>query len=378
MSNMDLLHAGMVTEAFREPVMLLDRTLCVTAWNTMCEAVFEKPAQQVLGTPVFSLFPDAADNPKIINALKRTLDGYSSFLEAENGGFARGDFDHHFSPLKDGNGAIIGAMVAGHDISHRVKAIKELQQLNKALAKKNQELANLAATLQEICKAIGRNLYEPLGRMYSFTNLVLSGEQLKLSEDGKKYFHMIRKLIRKSKDLTADLLAYISVEEDQEPFKEVDLNQIFSFIRNTLHEELSAAGVALSWEKLPVVYGNRRLLYQVFLELVKNALKFRRPDRPAVIEITGGLTPIESLSADRPLLAEFIWIKVKDNGPGIRQEAIPDVFRLFYRASSRKDLPGNGVGLALCKKIIEQHKGTIHAQSATGTGTTVICCLPGI
>jgi len=269
---------------------------------------------------------------------------------------------------------VIGILHVRHDITHRIKAMTELESLNTMLIRKNKELYDQANTLQETCKVIGRNLYEPLNRIYSFLNMLISGEEANLTQNGRQYFKRVRNLVRRSKDLAGDLLTYVALDEETESFTEIDLNQVFRFISNNLQKEISAVKATLVWQALPVVKGNRRLLYQLFLELVRNALKFRRGEPH--ISISGGHKQIELLSEDRPQYVTYTWVRITDDGIGFDNQHAGDLFRLFYKAPAAKEYPGTGLGLAVCKKIIEKHKGAINATSEPGSGSSFTCCLP--
>ena len=372
-----LLHAGMLTESFTEPVMLLDRLLCITAWNKMCEAMCNYPAASVLGRPFFALFPGAADNPRVIKALQSALDGHNSFLTAEDGyQDVKGYFDNHFMPVKNNEGEVIGIMHLRHDVAHRIKALASLQQLNDELVQKNRELTKLSSMLHSVCKAITSGLSEPLHRICNFTGMLLNGDEINLSDKGRTYFRKIKKWVGKSKELTDGLLRYITLDEENATPEPIDLNQLFLFIRDTMSREIDKANALLVWTSLPWIYGCRYLVTELFTELICNALKFCNGENQPVISISGGYKNIELLAEDRPEVVTYAWVSVADNGPGIREKYAGEVFRLFYKAPGFEQYPGHGLGLARCKKIMEKTKGTIRLISEPGTGATFTCCFP--
>ena len=163
--------------------------------------------------------------------------------------------------------------------------------------------------------------------------------------------------------LITDLLAFSAVGRAEAPPAEVDLNRVAAAVRDTLGEVIAEARAEVVLDPLPKVKGNETQLGQLLQNLISNALKFRGKD------------PVKVRLWSEPREGEWV-IGVTDNGIGIEPEYRERIFVIFQRLHSRKEYPGTGIGLAICKKIVERHEGRIWVESDPGKGTTFFFTLP--
>ena len=146
----------------------------------------------------------------------------------------------------------------------------------------------------------------------------------------------------------------------------MSLNGLLQELQNELHYQLREFSVQLTLDDLPDCMGDENQLAQVFQNLVTNAIKYRDPERPLVIAIRG-----RKVNSD-------VEIEIEDNGRGIRENEKERIFQLFYRAANSKGIPGEGLGLTIVQRIVEQHAGQLRVESTAGKGTTFIIRLPGV
>jgi len=209
------------------------------------------------------------------------------------------------------------------------------------------------------------DLQEPLRKILSF------GERLETTAgpvlDGKPrtYLDRILNAAGRMRTLINDLLSYSQVATRTEPFVRVDLTAIVREVIVDLETAIAEAGGRVDVGVLPVVDADPTQMRQLFQNLVGNALKFRRNDEPPVIRLAAAGT-----------LDGFWSITVADNGIGFKDAQGERIFRMFERLHPRAAYDGSGIGLAICRRIVERHGGTIAATSTTGQGTTFTVALP--
>lgn len=243
------------------------------------------------------------------------------------------------------------------DITHRKQAEIKLNQLNADLEKRAEELKASNAELERFAYVASHDLQEPLRMVTSFLALLQMRHQAEFDETSKKYIHFAVDGAERMKGLIQDLLQYSRVGSSGEPFTTVDLNAVMNDVRPVYAEALHESGGLLKAGTLPVVTGHKMQLYQLLQNLVGNAIKYRSSESP-VIEVG-------YLEKD----AEWQFF-VRDNGIGIDPKYFDKIFVIFQRLHGKSDYSGTGIGLAICKKIVERHGGRIWVESHPGQGST--------
>ncbi|HMQ47915.1 MAG TPA: PAS domain-containing protein [Saprospiraceae bacterium] len=240
--------------------------------------------------------------------------------------------------------------------------IKELDQNNQKLQKyisSNDELEFFAQT-------VSHDLREPLRTMKSFSQLLLKNHQEKFDADEQTYLNFIASSATEMTKLIEDLLEYSTFHAvPHQGIDTIDLNNLLSNIISNLNELIQGTQAEIQLDQyLPVIKGNKTKISQLFQNLISNAIKFHKPDE----------TPIVTISYDEtPTHWQFF---ISDNGIGISSEYHYKIFTLFSRLHSKKVYPGSGIGLALCKSVVEQHGGTIEVESQEGQGAIFSFTLP--
>ncbi|WNJ18502.1 ATP-binding protein [Pontibacter sp. G13] len=248
---------------------------------------------------------------------------------------------------------------------------KTLREVNVLLAQKNEEiqLQNERLTssnddLRQFAHVTSHDLREPLRSIGSFATLLKRRYYGKLDDDADEFIDFITKGVERMDALLADLLAYSVVGIFQHSFADVDTKQVVTKIIQIRTREKSMHGARIQMSELPTLTANSTQVTQLFDHLIDNAIKFRSDD-PPVIQINAHQQGEEYL------------FSVKDNGIGMDKAYEEKIFGLFLRLHNRKSkYKGTGIGLSICKKIVEQHKGRIWINSTLGEGTTVYFTLP--
>jgi PAS domain S-box-containing protein len=237
------------------------------------------------------------------------------------------------------------------------RARREAQDNAVALSKVNGEL-------QQVAYVAAHDLQEPLRTIASFTQL-LERRFRGAGESSDELVDSIVDSVRRMHTLLNNLLEYTSLSsEEEKPSGAVDMNELWESCLRLLSSSIEAKQAVVTADDLPIVApANRGQLKQLLINLIDNALKYSRPGVPPTIKIS---------AVTSPLMCRF---SVSDNGEGFQQEYAKQIFGMFKRLQARH-VPGTGIGLALCKRIVEVHGGTIRAESAPGEGTTIYFDLP--
>ena len=231
---------------------------------------------------------------------------------------------------------------------------KELRDENR---RTHEELTRSNRDLEQFAYVASHDLQEPLRMVATYTQLLGERYKGKLDENADKYIHYAKDGALRMQTLVTDLLAFSRVGRSQEAPQDIDCNFVAGCVMANLQSVIQESGARISYSDLPVLLGDRTELLQLFQNLIGNAIKFRRSERPEV-RITAEQNRKE-------------WLfSVADNGIGIAPQHAADVFAIFKRLHTREEYPGSGIGLAICKKIVEQNQGRIWVESQPGQGST--------
>jgi len=271
--------------------------------------------------------------------------------------------------LRNPRGEMVGLLWLLRDITARKQAEDRLHASNAELERRVQgrtaALQQSNENLQQFAYVASHDLQEPLRMVSSFMQLLAQRYQGKLDADADEFIGYALEGAQRMQTLIEDLLVYARVDGDrqEQAFAETDCETILERTLRVLQKAIRESGIAVTHEPLPTVRGDAVQLGQVLQNLLSNAIKFRSAEPPRV-----------HISARQE---ETHWLfSVRDNGIGLDPQHAERIFVIFQRLHPRGAYPGTGVGLAICKKIVERHSGRIWVESRPGEGATFCFTLP--
>ena len=245
---------------------------------------------------------------------------------------------------------------------HLELEIVERKRAEAVLARRSQELVRSNAELEQLAYIASHDLQEPLRMVASYLQLIESRYSDRLDTDGHEFIGYAVDGAHRMQALIDDLLRYSRIGTKAKPMQAVPCATVVKTAMQALQLAISETGTRITLSDLPMIIGDETQLTQLFQNLIGNAIKFRRCDPPEI-----------NIHADSE---DGFWrISVRDNGIGIEAEYRDRIFEMFQRLHSSKVYPGNGIGLTICRKIVERHGGRIWVESTPGQGSTFIFTL---
>lgn len=271
----------------------------------------------------------------------------------------------------------IGVFGIDMNVTNYKRQEMELAMLNRQLEEKNRELEMRNSELKSFSYVASHDLQEPLRKIYTFNSLILELDADRLSDMGKNYFKRSIAATERMQRLIKDLIAYSQTETGNELRQPVDLEVLFNQVRDEHQDTIITTGATFDVAPLPTVPVIEFMFRQLLHNLVGNALKYAHPDRPPFIRLTyeeiAGETGTASFAMPS---ARYHKLTVTDNGIGFDAVYSRKIFEVFQRLHGRNEYSGTGIGLAICQRIMESHKGVISADGRVGEGATFTACWP--
>jgi PAS domain S-box-containing protein len=284
----------------------------------------------------------------------------------------------------DENGVVVRMMGTGQDITEIQKAQQQLVERTHALETSNAEL-------QRFAYVTSHDLQEPLRKIVTFASLLEKETNGSLNEKGSLYMDKIVQSAGRMQRLIDDILAFSSLRVSNEAFVSTDLNTIIKQVISDMEVSIEETGTSIELDELPVIDAIPSQMEQLFQNLISNAIKFGKKGEAPRISITSKIVGVDDIEnynlKDETMLAmrgftynwsreQFVQVEITDNGIGFDQTYAEQIFEIFQRLHSQQQVQGTGIGLAICKKIVDNHHGTISAQSISGEGAKFQLNLP--
>lgn len=343
-------------------ISMLDPEGFITSWNAGAQRFKGYRAEEIIGEHFSRFYP-----PEDI------LDGVpqQALSQAQQQGHYEGRgwrvrkngerfWAHEFmDAIYDDQAKLMGFTRITRDITEQRRAEEALNHTMEALLQSN-------ASLEQFAYAASHDLKAPLRNIFSFIQLLEEDCQAlpEASPEMAQYLYFIRDNAQRMSNLVDDVLEYSRIRADHSPQVPVDLNQVIERVKRNLQQTLHASAAVIDAQDLPTLPGHEPLLVQLFQNLLSNAIKFQPLGQQPHVKI-------------RATCHHKHWIlTVKDNGIGIDPANRERIFDLFQRLHRHSDYPGTGIGLAICKKAVERHGGTIQVHSTPGEGTVFIIQFP--
>lgn len=348
-------------ESASRGILCVDGRGRIVVANAMAERLFDYSREELLDRALEELLPDrvrerhAGYFANYLAAPHTRPMGIGLDLTARTRDGTEFPVEISLSSIETQNGVLAVAFIT--DTTSRKQAEAALQAQAKELARSNAEL-------QEFAYAISHDLQEPLRAISSYSKLLAQPYKEKLDSDADKFLGYVTDGAQRMSVLIRDLLNYSRVSSPETARTElVDLNEVMRLVLMNLELPINDSEAEMIVPPLPTLYGQRVPLVQLFQNLLGNALKYRNPEHPPRIEI-------------RVERSDDLWcFSVEDNGIGIDPQHHERIFGIFKRLHGAQ-YPGTGLGLALCRKIVEHHGGRIWVKSTVGHGATFRFTLP--
>jgi PAS domain S-box-containing protein len=331
----------------------------ITSWNPAAERLYGYSAGEAIGQHVGLIVPPefATELNEIIETIKQggRIEHYETRRMHKDGHLI--DVSLTISPIRDGNGRLVAASVIGHDITDARRGREELDRSRQELERSNHEL-------EQFAYIASHDLREPLRMVSGYVGLLDQNYRAQLDDRAIEFMDFALDGVRRMERLITDLLTY-SRAGKMAPFKAVDVENLMMEVIAAQVLTIHETGAEITYDPLPRVMGDEPALFSLLNNLVGNALKFR-----------GAAPPRIHLRARRD---GAVWtFLLSDNGIEIKPKDRQRIFEMFQRAHSQSEYPGSGMGLAICKRIVERHGGTIRVEPTDGAGTTFAFALKSI
>lgn len=272
---------------------------------------------------------------------------------------------HTCQPVYGHSGEFLGSRASNRDITGSKWSEKTLNKFAVELAHSNRDL-------QDFAYMASHDLREPLVLVQAFSERLRARYGENIPEKGLEYIRRIEAATVRMQELISGVLAYSQVAAKAQPFEEIDLGKIVLQVISDLEMRIAETRGQVEIDTLCRIKADPLQIRQLFQNLIANALKYRRPEVPPQVLVSSRI--IVTPEAEGAM--EFCCITVEDNGIGFAAESVDKIFGLFQRLHGRSQYEGTGIGLAVCKRIVERHGGTITAESSPGMGARFIVTLP--
>ena len=340
-----------------DAIVVRDMDARVLFWNPGAAETYGWSAEEAKNQPIHELLHSRFPQPlEEIEALVREHGKWEGELRHTTRDGRILVVASRWSLQSDEGGRPRGILEINRDITDRKKAEDALEQ-------KAQDLARSNADLEQFAYVASHDLQEPLRMVANFTQLLADRYRDRLGQEGAEFITYAVDGATRMQRLIQDLLTYSRVGTRGKSFEPTDCNEVLGLAVANLQLAIQEAHAVVTHDELPPVLADASQLAQLFQNLVGNAVKFRGPEAPRV-----------HVSAARQ---GTDWVfSVRDNGIGIDAAFAERIFIIFQRLHARGEYPGTGIGLSLCKKIVERHGGKIWVESESGKGATFLFTIP--
>ncbi len=262
------------------------------------------------------------------------------------------------------------------EIKEQKNSEKKIKTLNRQLIETIDRLEAANKELDRIAFMASHDLQEPLRKIRMFSDKLYSKYTNVLDEEGKTCIDRIQHAGERMQALIKDILTFSSISVEKDTYQSSNLNTILNDVLKDYETTLINMQAIVQADHLPFLDVNPGLIRSLFSNLIGNAIKYRRNEVVPVIKIYSEISTFKEVDANELAGNKYCRIYFEDNGIGFDQKYAEQIFGMFKRLHSNREFEGTGIGLALCKKIVEDHKGFIYAKSKVNVGSTFIVSLP--
>jgi PAS domain S-box-containing protein len=362
----------MIEEVEDYAIILLDKNGVILNWNKGAEKIkgykeeeiigknfreFYLPEDQQSGLP-FKLLNEAKEKGKAL---------YEGWRKRKDSSIFWGSVV--LTALHNDLGEVIGFSKVTRDLTANKQAEDRLSEYLKQLEFKNKEL-------EQFVYAASHDMKEPLRKIHLYNSYIASNSSNILDEKSKEYFARSIQATQRMTGLIEDLLSYSKITTIDESLETVDLNVIVDELSSFYKEEFEQKGITFERDKLPIIKAIPFQLKQLLSNLIDNSIKYKHPEREGYIRLAAEKINSKALKSTTGLFQQYYKITVSDNGIGFDPSYAAKIFELFQRLPTTSTVKGSGIGLAICKRIVQNHNGWIEATGKMGEGAIFSFYLP--
>lgn len=261
------------------------------------------------------------------------------------------------------------------DVSLEYNSQAKLNELNTSLQQKNRELEMKNEEITSFAFISSHDLKEPIRKIHTFADMLRLQEGERLSPGGLDLLNRMNNSVQRLNFLIEDILSLSRIHAEHVGFEQVALQEVIEKVKAEMADELEHSKATIVCGELPHVYGIQTQIFYLLKNLLSNAIKFQEPGNKPEVHITAD-TLDGSQIKQRNVTGKYLKVEVADNGIGFDQKYKAQVFRIFQRLHNKDVFGGTGMGLAICRKVMENHRGFIDVDSRPGKGTTFCCYFP--
>jgi PAS domain S-box-containing protein len=358
--------AEAIIDSSVDVIAVFDKQLNYVLLNKYGRDIYGVSAEEVLGKNILTVFPET-EHSQMYKDLKKAFEGEMIHNPYYKSQISNSILENFFIPLLDSNNEVYNVLVIGHDITAIIESNEKLKDLNLSLEHSNRDL-------EQFAYIASHDLQEPLRKIQIFSSHL--ERKLDDKDATRKNLSKIISSASRMSDLINGVLNYSRLANDKQEYTIVDLQKVIQNILSDFELLIEEKLAEIEIRELPEIMGNELQLNQLFSNLLSNSLKFTK-NRPHICissSIIAGrdVLPFKAINEK----TNYALIIFEDDGIGFAQEYAHNVFSVFQRLHSKEEYPGTGIGLALCKKIVDNHNGHISVSSTLGEGTSFSIYLP--
>ncbi|HLL43827.1 MAG TPA: PAS domain S-box protein [Segetibacter sp.] len=364
-----------------DAIVVINPESDITFWNPAAEKLFGWTTEEILNKSLADTIIPAQYREAHYNGMRRSMiskrHGINKTVEITALNKAGDEFYISLTistTTLNGNIAFISFI---RDIREKKKNEEELENKKKELETANKQLEQSNMQLENFAHVASHDIKEPIRKIRMFAERLQHEFSEDIPEGAKQYLNKINAASERLNNIVNGILSYATAKGFQKELEPVELTKIIKTIESDLEVLIEEKKAVIKYQYLDELIGIDFLIYQLFYNLIANSLKFSRTGVEPVIEITteqvhGIHLEIEGIDKTK----EFIQVKVRDNGIGFKQEYAHKIFNTFARLNTKTEYEGTGLGLSLCKSIIERHNGYIIAEGREGEGAVFYVLFP--
>jgi PAS domain S-box-containing protein len=343
-------------------IITIDEHGSILSFNAACTVMFGYMLDEVMGKNIKMLMPEPYHDEH---------DGYLSNYVTTGNAKIIGTFGREVSARrKNGSVFAMNLSVSSFTVdnvrhfSGIIRDITKQKQLENNRERLLVQLTESNAELERFAYVASHDMQEPLRTVLNFTQVLVRDYADVLDDEGKEYLSIVGDSAGRMREMVHDLLEYARLGQEGMTLGDVDTDLELTHVRRNLTELVADTNALITWGELPTIWGNAVQIMRLLQNLISNAIKYQPPDRIPAVHVAASKE-------------HGHWLfSVRDNGLGIDPAFIKEVFEPYRRLHSWKSIKGTGLGLAVCRRIVENHGGRIWANSAPGHGTTMFFTLP--